>query len=453
MAISSKQHGKENRKARTIALCTVVRNAEAVLPQFFDSVRDVADELCVVDLGSTDRSREIAREHGARVESLEWSDSTADARNASLRMATSDWILVLDPEEILHPGTKNELRNLAGSDRLMAALLNFVHYKELGRPHSWRLRFFRNDPARRYVGPRNEQLDPEIELEARDRNLRVLMAHVRVDDHGYEGGGWKELGLANGREAFEAAVDEDPDNAYLWFRYGDYLRRQGEAVAQETAFRRVVELIESAPVVSTPLSFWTEAFTLWAAARMKHDLGEAKALLDRAERLPHTAHFHFVRGEIDLRLRRFDEAILDFQTCRLTTGPDLIQEPSPGVMTWKTALGIAEAYVGHGHVNRAVDFLGREAERLPEFEALPLAQARILLEEARYPEAIACCTLALRMHSRSYALWRQCAELLLLAGIRDQAKTAAHHALVCASPEVRHEAEELWARCDSSRVA
>lgn len=453
MSISSKQHGKQNRKARTIALCTVVHNAEAVLPDFFESVRDVADELCVVDLGSTDRSREIAREHGARVETAEWSDSTAAARNASLRMAQSDWILVLDPEEILHPGTKSELRNLAGSDQLIAALLNFVHYKELGRPHSWRLRFFRNDPARRYVGPRNEQLDPELELQAREEKLRVLMAHVRVDDHGYEGGGWRELGAANGREAFEKAVDDDPDDAYLWFRYGDFLRRQGHMVEQETAFRRVVELIESAPAASTPLSFWTEAFTLWAAARMKHDLGEAKALLDRAEGLPLTAHFHFVRGELDLRLDRFDEAILDFQTCRLTKGPDLIQEPSPGVMTWKTALGIAEAYVGKGHVDLAVEFLGREAERLPEFEALPLARARILHQGGRRKEAIASCTYALRMHSRSYALWRQCAELLLEAGIVDQAKTAAHHALVCASPEVRHEAEQLWARCDSTRVA
>ena len=45
----------------TVSLCMIVRNEEKVLARCLDSVRGIADEICITDTGSTDKTREIAK--------------------------------------------------------------------------------------------------------------------------------------------------------------------------------------------------------------------------------------------------------------------------------------------------------------------------------------------------------------------------------------------------------
>jgi hypothetical protein len=70
----------------------IVRNEESNLPACLESVKGVFDEIIVVETGSTDRTREVAADHGARVIDFPWIDSFAAARNESLRHAGGDWI-------------------------------------------------------------------------------------------------------------------------------------------------------------------------------------------------------------------------------------------------------------------------------------------------------------------------------------------------------------------------
>ena len=60
-----------NRKPR-LSVCMIVKNEERFLGQCLASVKDIADELIVIDTGSTDRTVEIAVEHGAQVGHFEW---------------------------------------------------------------------------------------------------------------------------------------------------------------------------------------------------------------------------------------------------------------------------------------------------------------------------------------------------------------------------------------------
>jgi len=73
-----------------LTLCTIVKNEEATLSRTLDSVKGVVDEIVVLDTGSGDRTREIARESGARVYDFEWCDDFAAARNESLKHARGD---------------------------------------------------------------------------------------------------------------------------------------------------------------------------------------------------------------------------------------------------------------------------------------------------------------------------------------------------------------------------
>ncbi len=90
----------------------IVRDEEDNLPRCLRSVRWVFDEIVVVDTGSVDRTREIAREFGARVVEFAWIDDFAAARNAGLDAASGDYAFWLDADDVVEPGQRGRLVGL-----------------------------------------------------------------------------------------------------------------------------------------------------------------------------------------------------------------------------------------------------------------------------------------------------------------------------------------------------
>jgi len=95
-----------------IALSMIVRDAAATLGACLDSVRGVVDEMVIADTGSTDATVKIARESGARVIEIPWTNDFSEARNRALAGVHADWVLVLDADEVLDPGARNAIPSL-----------------------------------------------------------------------------------------------------------------------------------------------------------------------------------------------------------------------------------------------------------------------------------------------------------------------------------------------------
>lgn len=89
-----------------LSICVITLNEEHDLPRMLKSVQGVAEEIVLVDSGSTDRTVEIARAAGARVLTRAWTNYS-DQRNYCASVASEDWILVVAPDEEL----TDELRN------------------------------------------------------------------------------------------------------------------------------------------------------------------------------------------------------------------------------------------------------------------------------------------------------------------------------------------------------
>jgi glycosyltransferase involved in cell wall biosynthesis len=145
-----------------LSLCTIVKNEEATLPRTLDSVKDIVDEIVVLDTGSSDRTREIAQDCGARVYRFEWCDDFAAARNECLKYATGDWILVLDADEVLVPSIVPQIKQAIQSDR--ALLINLIR-QEIGAsqsPYSLVSRLFRNRPDIRFSRPYHAMVDDSV---------------------------------------------------------------------------------------------------------------------------------------------------------------------------------------------------------------------------------------------------------------------------------------------------
>jgi glycosyltransferase involved in cell wall biosynthesis len=139
----------------------ITYNEERDLPQALASLEGVADEIIVVDSGSTDRTCETARQHGARVVFRPFS-GFGEQKNFAAAQASHDWVLSLDADEALSPELRSSLLAWkAGTpDRVGYEVGRRTNYLGKWIRHSgWypqhHLRLYRRDRAR-FVGALHE---------------------------------------------------------------------------------------------------------------------------------------------------------------------------------------------------------------------------------------------------------------------------------------------------------
>ena len=96
----------------TISLCMIVKNEEDCLKRCLDSLKGIVDEMIVVDTGSTDRTKEIAKECGARVEDFTWTGDFSEARNFAFSKANCDYIYSADADEELDGDNRERFMQL-----------------------------------------------------------------------------------------------------------------------------------------------------------------------------------------------------------------------------------------------------------------------------------------------------------------------------------------------------
>ncbi|MBD5106185.1 MAG: glycosyltransferase family 2 protein [Lachnospiraceae bacterium] len=99
----------------TISLCMIVKNEEKVLERCLTSIADLMDEIIIVDTGSTDRTKEIAKGFTDKVYDFTWTGSFSDARNFSFSKATMEYIYCADADEVLEEENRNRFRLLKQS--------------------------------------------------------------------------------------------------------------------------------------------------------------------------------------------------------------------------------------------------------------------------------------------------------------------------------------------------
>ncbi len=206
----------------TLSLCMIVKDEEAMLGQCLSAAAPYVDELIVVDTGSTDRTVEIAREHGARVLTHEWTGDFAAARNVSFEAATSDWLLYLDADEVLVDGDGPRLRELTG--RVWREALYLTETNLTGRVEDGTsvthnaLRLFRNRPEYRFSGRIHEQIANTLPGYLAERFENTT---VRIDHYGYLG----EVREAKDKsrrnlELLEQQLADGVDTPFLHFNLG-----------------------------------------------------------------------------------------------------------------------------------------------------------------------------------------------------------------------------------------
>ncbi|MED3662885.1 glycosyltransferase [Ureibacillus terrenus] len=169
----------------TISLCMIVKDEEKVLERCLNSVRDLVDEIVIVDTGSTDRTKEIARRYTEKVYDFEWSDDFSAARNFAFQQATKDYIFWIDADDVITEVDREKfkkLKNFLKPEVDAVSMLYHIAFDEYNNPtFSYRrYRLVKREKNFKWKGPVHEYL----EVGGRILHSDVAITHRREKKEG-----------------------------------------------------------------------------------------------------------------------------------------------------------------------------------------------------------------------------------------------------------------------------
>jgi tetratricopeptide (TPR) repeat protein len=218
----------------TLSACLIVRNESLVLERCLASLVGVADEIVVVDTGSTDATPEIAAGFGARICRHAWRDDFAAARNAGLEVASGDWILAIDADEYLAPGAGRQVRaaiDHTDADGILITQRNLLAPDDLIQFAESRIvRLFRRRDDVRFAGIIHEEVTADITR----RGGRIAGSPIVIIHDGYSSDTTQGAGTRAERNLplLLRAAAETPLDPYLQFHLGatyQHLGRHADA--------------------------------------------------------------------------------------------------------------------------------------------------------------------------------------------------------------------------------
>lgn len=115
----------------------IVKNEEDVLSRCLSSVQGLVEEMVVVDTGSTDSTKEVARKFTDRVFDFPWAEDFSQARNFSFSQATQQFCLWMDADDVIDPEYRQgflELKQVLPLQTDVVMLPYHAAFDEGGRP-------------------------------------------------------------------------------------------------------------------------------------------------------------------------------------------------------------------------------------------------------------------------------------------------------------------------------
>ncbi|MBI5326520.1 MAG: glycosyltransferase [Ignavibacteriae bacterium] len=293
-----------------LTLSMIVKNEEQNLPDCLESVRGIADEIVIVDTGSSDRTKQIAQTYNAKIFDFEGVKDFAAARNEALKHSTGEWVLYLDADERLDESSKEIIRNLLmiSNDEIGGYICTIEsdHSQLNGSTERHRggyPRIFRNYgfPKISFQGRVHEQITPSIFALGKSIHFsEIIIEH---------------LGYNQSREVMESKikrnyamliehVQEEPLNAYAWYQLGQTLAQMKLIDEAEKTIRFALQLGNlSDSVYSSATS------TLAQLVGNKKNFDECLYWADKSiEKAPGQVYAVHLKAYALLYLKRFEEA-------------------------------------------------------------------------------------------------------------------------------------------------
>ena len=182
----------------SLSVCFIVKDEDAVLERILKQIKVFADEIVVVDTGSTDNTVEIAQKYTDKVFHFEWCDDFSKARNFSFSKGTCDYLMWLDADDFIFPKDIEKIKGLKNEDFDVAYLKYVTGFDENYKPTFVfeRERIVRREMNFKWEEPVHEVITPfgnvvysdikiyhfQSKKERTGRNLKIYENRVRAGE-------------------------------------------------------------------------------------------------------------------------------------------------------------------------------------------------------------------------------------------------------------------------------
>lgn len=170
-----------------LSVCMIVKNEAKNIVQAISDALLVGDEVIIVDTGSTDETKQIAKEYGARVFDFEWCNDFSAARNYSIDQAKFDWVMWMDADDRIPVESAQKIIEL--KSRPLDSIYGFklhnvnpVESKFTTDQDFLTGRMFPNRPDVRFEKILHEQVTPS----ALNAGLKLVPVDVVINHVGYQ---------------------------------------------------------------------------------------------------------------------------------------------------------------------------------------------------------------------------------------------------------------------------
>lgn len=369
----------------TLSLCIITKDEEKNIARCINSVKDVVDEIVVVDTGSKDKTVEIAESLGARVIHTKWEDDFSKARNTAIENAKSDWILFLDADEVVKREDVGKIRPLLEDDTVEAYMFKFVNYGgdsvSSGRTQiHYNFKLFRNNGKLRYVYPIHENLKNVVD----NRALIYKESGITILHYGY----LKETRIEKNKtqryiNMLSKYLLTHPNDLFQHLNLGvEYFN----AKEYDKALKHL-QIVQKRIKTNSPLSVRLYIYLIQTYAEMK-DYDTALKIVSSVksayEKIP---DFHFLEGAIYFKQKRYQKAVETFNRCFSIGESEGRANLIGGAGSYRAKYMIAHCREMQGDLNGAVkDYIKLLIAR-PGFKEVFIKLFDIFVKNER-PEAV-----------------------------------------------------------------
>jgi len=284
----------------------IVKDEEKLLGQCLRSIQGLVDEIVVVDTGSTDCTRAIAVEHGARLYDFQWCDDFAAARNYALEQVRSQWVLYIDADEHVRPANAASLREMLEDPDFVAFNVQ-LHPRPTSTAYP-ELRIFRSDPRIRFQGRIHENIWPGIERYRSQHGGQIGASGLTIDHEGFEGD--QQGKHHRNLRLLRMALRDEPDRVYCWCHLADIHAALGEDRDAHDAWNRALDIVRGKKQLRADDCLPYLGLAQWQLKSGQDVL----PLLDEAlSRFPANLQLLWLRGKALMAGNCFEDAISVFE--------------------------------------------------------------------------------------------------------------------------------------------
>ena len=413
----------------SISLCMIVKNEIDCLERAIDSVSGLVDEIAIVDTGSTDGTWELVQTLAHRHVQIEWPDHFGQARNVALDLAQSDWVLILDGDEVLSEG-HDALRDAAARTDLLAGELKIRN--DMGDGSSgefWACRFFRRRNDIRWEGRIHEKVLSDIQLVInKEAGWKVQRLDSTIEHHGYRPEIFEKRGKAERNvRLLQAALEALPASAplskrvYTQYKLATALGMGPAGVryllgAAQMLMSASEEQLSTSPLAAEILVSASQAWTRSGEWRTALDAGLAAKRLESSHAMVDLvlAQAYLVGGDTD----KASAAAQKSRDCADLTGGFYFDRVGHDV-----ALSVAEATIDQrtGDMENAVTRLSELKDRHPEHPGANISWIHALIRAGHAKQALSEAVQHLKRHPGDRNGLLACAEAADALGMHDHA--------------------------------